>query len=259
MSDGLEAELRSTMVRAVRRFEELPSTNDYALATANDLGDDELPCLVIADLQTDGRGRGANRWWSNAGALTFSLIIQPGRWGVPASMWPRLSVAVGGAVTEALSQFVSGGAVQLKWPNDVYLSGRKVCGVLVETAPSNSDRLVIGVGVNLGNSFTNAPTDVAAKAISLSDATRNSVRREDVLFAILRQLDADLTRLALLDDELLRRWRRSCFLTGRLISISDSETRVFGACLGIEDDASLLIQTEAGPQRRYAGIVEIVD
>jgi BirA family transcriptional regulator, biotin operon repressor / biotin---[acetyl-CoA-carboxylase] ligase len=258
MSDGLEAELRSTIVRAVRHFEELPSTNDYALAVANDLVDGDLPCLVIADLQTAGRGRGANRWWSNPGALTFSLIIQPGRWGVPASMWPRLSVAIGGTVTEALSQFVPGGSVQLKWPNDVYLSGRKVCGILVETAPANSDRLVIGVGVNVGNSFTNAPADVAAKATSLVDATQKSVRREDVLIAILRQLDADLMRLALLDGELLQRWRRSCFLTGRLISISDSETRVFGACLGIEDDASLLIQTEAGPQRRYAGVVEIV-
>lgn len=259
MIDALEAALRSTFVRTARQFEELPSTNDYSLTIANELGDDELPCLVIADRQMAGRGRGSNRWWSNAAALTFSLLIQPGRWGVPASMWPRLSVAVGGAVTESLSQFVTDGSVRLKWPNDVYLGERKVCGVLVETIPGHADRLVIGIGVNVGNSFEGAPADVAARATSLADATGRSIRREEVLAAILQQLDKDLALLARLDDSLLHRWRRNCFLTGRMVSIADVESRTFGACLGIEDDASLLIQTEAGPQRRYAGVVEIVD
>jgi BirA family transcriptional regulator, biotin operon repressor / biotin---[acetyl-CoA-carboxylase] ligase len=259
MLDAPEAALRATMVRGVRQFEELPSTNDYALSIAGELGCTDLPCLVIADRQTAGRGRGANRWWSNTGALTFSLVLEPGRWGVPPSMWPRLSVAVGGAVTEAVLPFVGESAVHLKWPNDVFLRGRKVCGILVEPVPGHSDRLVIGIGVNVGNSFTGAPPDVIASAISISDATGSSPSCSDVLVAILKQLDADLHRLAATDGELLQRWRRRCLLTGRVVSVSDSESTVYGACLGIEDDASLLIQTEAGPQRRYAGVVAIAE
>jgi BirA family biotin operon repressor/biotin-[acetyl-CoA-carboxylase] ligase len=257
--DALEAALRGTIIRGIRQFSELPSTNDHALAIASGLKDADIPCLVIADRQTAGRGRGSNPWWSSHGALTFSLILEPGRWGVPASMWPRLSVAVGGAVTEALIAFVGDNPVQLKWPNDVFLIGRKVCGILVEPVPGHSDRLIVGIGVNVANCFAGAPPDILARAISLADVAQLSPQRNDVLVAILRQLDADLYRLALMDKELLQRWRRRCFLTGRVVSITDSEGSVYGACLGIEDDASLLIQTEAGPQRRYAGAVAVAD
>jgi BirA family transcriptional regulator, biotin operon repressor / biotin---[acetyl-CoA-carboxylase] ligase len=259
MTDALEAALHGTIVRSRRHFRELTSTNDHAISIAAGLSSNDVPCLVFADVQTAGRGRGGNRWWSGRGALTFSLIIEPGRWGVPHAMWPRLSVAAGGAVAEAISSFARACPVQLKWPNDVYLCGRKVCGILVETVPDHADRLVVGIGVNVDNSFAGAPPDIVARAVSMADAVGAAPPREEVLGAIVRQLDVDLQRLAAMDDELLKSWRRRCFLTGRVVSIADVDGSVTGACLGIEDDASLLIQTEAGPQRRYAGVVSVVE
>jgi BirA family biotin operon repressor/biotin-[acetyl-CoA-carboxylase] ligase len=170
-----------------------------------------------------------------------------------------LSVAVGGAVTEAVSRWVPGRAVQLKWPNDVYVDGRKLCGILVETSPRSPDRLVIGIGVNVENSFADAPSDVSARAVSLTDVAPSRPQRWDVLAAIVEHLDTDLKHLAKSPRSLVERWRERCYLTGKSVSVTDVERTMSGACLGLEDDGSLLIQTEAGPQRCYAGVVNVVE
>jgi len=251
--------LANSWVRAWHHADELPSTNDEALARLANLRDNQLPFLILADRQIAGRGRGANRWWSADGALTFSLILEPARWGLERALWPRLSVAVGGAVTEAAARWLPGRLVQLKWPNDVYVDGRKLCGILVETSPRSPDRLVIGIGVNVGNSFAGAPPDVAPRAISMIDIAKSSPSRFEVLGAILECLDADLHQLAYAPQVLIDRWRRCCYLTGKSVAVTDVERVMSGACLGLEDDGSLLIQTEAGPQRCFAGVVNVVE
>lgn len=251
--------LESSFVRGCRHEAELNSTNDFAIQHAATIDAAQLPYLVLADQQTAGRGRGANRWWSAQGALTFSLIVEPEQWRIGAHLWPRLSVAVGGAVAEALRELAPGEDVRLKWPNDVYLRGRKVSGILVETLPSTPKRLVIGIGVNVENSFQDAPAEVASRAISLVDALPEPPGRFETLAAILRHLDADFQSLTTNPKSLTNRWRERCFLTGKFISIGDVERTLSGTCLGLEDDASLLIQTEAGPQRCYAGVVTVTD
>lgn len=256
---ALNSVLARTWLRAWQHEGELASTNDEALGRIGELDRSQVPFLILADRQTSGRGRGANRWWSADGALMFSVVLEPARWGLERALWPRLSVAVGGAVTEAVSHWVSKSRVQLKWPNDVYVDGRKLCGILVETSPRSPERLVIGVGVNVGNSFADAPSDVAARAVSIVDVAAKPPTRFEVLGAILEQLNADLEMLAHSPQSLVVRWRQRCYLTGKAVAVTDVERTMSGACLGLEDDGSLLIQTEAGPQRCYAGVVNVLD
>lgn len=113
---------------------------------------DMQPCLLVAEHQSHGRGRMGRAWLSSAGgsSLTFSL-------GLPMSVadWSGLSLAVGCAIADALEPVAKIPAGQsprlmLKWPNDIWLDGRKLGGILIETVPAGSQRMaIIGVGLNI--------------------------------------------------------------------------------------------------------------
>src|SRR3990172_11878277 len=99
----------TTFVRHVELHDSLPSTNDRAieLAASTEL---QTPALVAARVQTAGRGRGSNTWWSADGALTFSLILDTAGWGLTHPDWPRVSLTTAVAVCDALAKELSSGA-----------------------------------------------------------------------------------------------------------------------------------------------------
>lgn len=231
------------------------STNTFAMHRALRIDARELPLLVIARQQTAGRGRGSNVWWSSDGSITFSLLISPRAAGLAGSQWPTLSVATGSAICSALAGFAGRHSPRLKWPNDVYLRGRKVCGILVEAPSTSDDRVVIGVGINVNNSFAGCPDELDGIGTSLIDVTGSAVSRLDVLMAVLERLRRDLERLAAGDPSLLAVWRSQSLLTGRQVVVDDHQRRIAGTCLGIDDDGALRLLTPAGPQRVLSGVV----
>jgi len=109
---------------------------------------DLQPCLLVAEQQSQGRGRMGRAWLSSAGgSLTFSMGL-----ALDMTDWSGLSLAVGCGIAEALDPLEDGEAprLQLKWPNDLWLDGRKLGGILIETVPAGSQRMVvIGVGLNV--------------------------------------------------------------------------------------------------------------
>jgi BirA family biotin operon repressor/biotin-[acetyl-CoA-carboxylase] ligase len=109
----------------------IDSTNNLAIewATARR---GSTPLLVLAEEQIAGRGRGTNCWWSARGALTFSLVLDSGTIALRAEQWPRVSLAAAVAVCEVLELLVPNIPCGIRWPNDVDLAGRKVCGILPE-------------------------------------------------------------------------------------------------------------------------------
>lgn len=302
---------RETFVAEAEVHAELRSTNDRALRLADSA--ERLPRLIAALRQTAGRGRGGNRWWAGEGALTFSLLLDAPP--VPLERWPQMSLAVGGAVCGAVAGLVPSADVRLKWPNDVFVNGKKACGILVEVppaagrtdcqsvhpphdanmhpagtmvqaascqsvphyahppsqpavnAPGGTDcqsvlrptRVVIGIGLNVNNSLAAAPPDVRARATSLCDLTAVPLDLTDVLVALLRRIDHDLSALAAADPGLPNRWRRLCYLTGRSVAVNDGTRSIAGTCLGIDDDGALRLQTEAGPRRFFGGVVELFE
>lgn len=241
--------------RSVLRLAETASTNTAALEWSRALSWSDLPVLVTAERQTAGRGRGANQWWSDPGALTFSLVIEPAAYGVPVARWPALSLTVGASVAAAVTPWAAAGDVRLKWPNDVFLNGRKLGGVLIESPPDQPARMVIGVGLNVNNSLAQAPPEVRARGISLCDAAGGPLSVEDVLAAVLRQLADDVAALARNDAALVARWRRACLLSGRSIVVADGSRVVSGTCLGIDDDGALRVQSDRHVERLFSGVV----
>ncbi len=243
-----------TLIEHIEYRVETSSTNDLAIDLVRGrMGG--LPCLTLADRQTKGRGRGVNRWWAGTGALTFSLTLDTVAHQLAPRVWPKLSLTVGISVCEALETFVSGHSLHLKWPNDVYLNARKVCGVLVETIAQAPGIIVIGVGINVNNSLHEASEELQQTATSLLDVTKQHHNLTDVLIHQLQHMERRLVKLAEGDEQLAEVWRSRCMLEGRTLTIDAGNRRSTGVCHGIDDEGALLLQTEGGIERCFAGVV----
>jgi BirA family transcriptional regulator, biotin operon repressor / biotin---[acetyl-CoA-carboxylase] ligase len=249
--------IAETCVRRIEYHVELPSTNDFALRLLRDDEPGDLPILVLAARQTRGRGRGDHRWWSSEGALTFSLLTALDPRELPLERRPLLALAVGRAVRDALGEMLPTAVVQLKWPNDVYLNGRKVCGILIELPARPADLCVIGIGVNVNNSFHAAPVEIRERAISLADATdRPAYELTDVLISILQHFEAEMQTLVRQPEAIVDRWQKHCMLTGRWIGLRTETQCTWGHCRGIDWTGRLIIDTPQGPQTFSSGTIE---
>jgi BirA family biotin operon repressor/biotin-[acetyl-CoA-carboxylase] ligase len=235
--------------------DELDSTNARAMELVA-TRDTEVPLLIGATRQTAGRGRGGNTWWSGDGALTFSILFNPREAGLPFLQWPQVALTTGLAVAETLEQFLPPALVQLKWPNDVYFDGRKISGILAEVPPCSTDRLVIGVGVNVSNSSSEAPPDLQSTVISMKDAlTESTPSIDDVLMLLIPRWQWWLEQLALGEIDFAHVWKPRCYLTGYRVSIATGPELQMGFCHGLDRDGALLVETDRGRQRILAGTV----
>jgi BirA family biotin operon repressor/biotin-[acetyl-CoA-carboxylase] ligase len=254
------ARIRSaTFVDRIEYYDELPSTNDLALERARK-ADQVMPLLVLTARQTRGRGRGTNRWWSADGALTFSLVVKVETAEHIAERLPQVSLIAAVAVCQSIATCVPAtNLVRVKWPNDVYLDHRKICGILIEVPAQPPGRMVVGMGVNVNNSLAEAPDELRRRAISLRDATGRVTDLSDFLILIFQHFETGLRALEeghLRLGPLCQPW---CGLRGGNVSVVFGHRRIAGLCQGIDDDGSLVIQTAAGPQRCFSGVVESVD
>lgn len=247
-----------TLVRKADWFAALGSTNDLALQWAAE-AELELPRLIWAETQTAGRGRGAHVWWAAPGALTFSLIVDEASTGLKAATWPQVSVLTGLAIAEALSEFVPAHSIGLKWPNDVQVHGRKICGILVEVPPGQPQRLVIGIGINVGNSFREAPVDLQAIATSLIDLLSDAPPLTEVLLSVLRRWSHLAKQLVANQLDLPTAWARYCTLQDRRVRVTTGEKHVDGVCRGIDADGAMWLETPSARTRQLGGTVRKLD
>ena len=216
---------------------------------------------IVTDEQTNGRGRLGRTWLSEPRLdLTFSVLLRP---RVVPAKGHLLALATGVAVAEVLEQrFGLEGQVSLKWPNDVFLAGKKVCGILLE-ASADADRIlwaVAGVGLNVNSEpsrvLASLPPDLAAEwqgrpqPISLKEHLGVAVPRAPLLAALLARLTwwwagLDWTSTV---PTLLGEWRKRDALAGRPVEVfagaGRSERVAAGIAAGIGAEGQLLIRTK---------------
>jgi BirA family biotin operon repressor/biotin-[acetyl-CoA-carboxylase] ligase len=243
-------------VEQVEFHHEIDSTNDRALELARTAAC-RYPALVVAEVQSVGRGRGANRWWADFGAVTFSLLIETDSTHLPPRRWPQVSLTAGLAVCEVIEDLLVDNeqAVRLKWPNDVFVGHRKVCGILVEAPPDRPRTIVLGIGINVNNSLSHAPPELQSTAAALCDVAKQEFSLIDVLERVLIRLEERLQWIGSRDDELRSRWRQRCLLTDRTVRIDLGARAVTGFCRGIDEEGALMLETPHGPERCFAGVV----
>ncbi|HYZ93406.1 MAG TPA: biotin--[acetyl-CoA-carboxylase] ligase [Actinomycetota bacterium] len=181
--------------------------------------------VIVADHQSAGRGRAGRLWLDVPGAmLMFSALVR----GVRSEDAGSVSLRAGIAVARAL-----GDDARLKWPNDVRLGGKKVCGILGELAPS-ADYLVIGIGVNVGHTDGDLPEEIEATSVRI--ARGDAPRRDDLCVTILRELDAVLA-----DDGWLDEYRARCDTIGSRVRVELTDRTFEGTADGVRDDGALIV------------------
>ena len=228
----------------VRWHASLPSTMDAAAALAHEGAAHGV--IVVADEQTQGRGRRGTAWASPAGAgLYFSFIARP---DVNRSL-SLLTLAAGVAVRDGILS-TTGLAADLKWPNDLLVGKRKLAGILAEglAVGTPEQAVIVGVGVNAQPAAY--PPDVRARATSIEDELGRRADRGVLLCAILISLWEWLARLGQSPGDILQAWRAA--------SPNAIGTRVEwdgrnGVTAGIDDDGALLVKTPTGIERIIAG------
>jgi len=228
--------------RTLEYHERIGSTNDRAREL---LGAGEDGIVVVADLQTAGRGRRGRSWHSPPG---LNLMLSAGlRLGLPAGAAWQLGASTALAVREACMPYAD---LQVKWPNDlVTRDGAKVAGLLLETAMADERvvEAIIGVGINVNWRRADMPAEIGARATSLRDLTGAEVDRTALLRRLLESLDAEVLALER-GGSPLARLRAASWLDGRPVRVTAAESDVEGVVAGIGDDGALVVETERGPQ-----------
>jgi BirA family biotin operon repressor/biotin-[acetyl-CoA-carboxylase] ligase len=146
----------------------------------------------------------------------------------------------------------------LKWPNDVYLQQRKVCGILIEAPHGRSPRLVVGVGINVNNSFASAPPEQRQIAISMSEVAGGRLSRARILIRVLRNLEDQLALLNRNIPQVVDDCRQYCLLSGQRVTCQIGSRQVRAVCDGIDEDGALRLVTPSGVERIVSGQVELV-
>jgi BirA family biotin operon repressor/biotin-[acetyl-CoA-carboxylase] ligase len=170
----------------VVRLPATDSTNDVALACAADGAEEGT--VVVADEQRAGRGRHGRHWHSPAGSnLYCSVVLRPTE---ERRRWPELSWVTAAALADALRGLGVAG-LSIKYPNDVYVAGRKVAGILLETrvGPAAPAAVVAGIGVNVNLELADLPAEIAATATSLRAVLGRPVDREELLRGLCASLE----------------------------------------------------------------------
>ncbi len=171
----------------IERFSELESTNTYAQQKAREGADEGL--VIVADHQTAGRGKPGRKWESPAGKnLLFSILIRP---PVSAAHAPIVTQIACRCVSKVLGKYSI--VSTLKKPNDVMVHGKKICGVLTESATEgkNIESIVIGVGLNVNAK----KEELLPEAISMKEIKNQNYDREEILQDLLAQFETDLQEL----------------------------------------------------------------
>lgn len=241
----------SVIARRVVHLERASSTNDEAERLAREGAPDGT--VVIAEEQTAGRGRVGREWRSPRGkGIYLSVVLRP---ALPPARVSFLTLCGAVAAQQAIASCAPGVRASLKWPNDVLVGGRKVCGILTELT-TEADRIhhgVVGVGMNANH----APGDLAGitAATSLRIETGAAVSRPALARAFLKALDAQYALLAAgRYAEIIDRWLGASETVGRRVRVSSlSGERWEGVATGLDDDGCLLVRLDTGLTRRATG------
>jgi BirA family biotin operon repressor/biotin-[acetyl-CoA-carboxylase] ligase len=229
--------------RRVLVFEQLDSTNNLAAALAREAPEDGI--VVLADEQTAGRGQYGRSWLAPRGqSVLLSLLLFP----PPQLYRPALLTAWAAVSVCTLLRGQLGLAPRIKWPNDVLLEGRKVCGILIEThVQQGTSAAVVGIGLNVRQSGEQLAAAGLPGAVSLQQMGQ-SLEPRQLAVDLLRQLDEDHDRLSRGElHSLEASWRDYLGLVGRAVVAVGSGVEYRGRLLELGFDGVVLNQAEGGP------------
>jgi len=234
-------------------LDEVDSTNNYAKELV--LGGDRKNTVVISECQTGGRGRVGRPFFSPKGnGLYMSIIIYP-KLNVEYATLITSFTAV--AVAKAIEKLTGNCSVNIKWVNDIYMNGKKICGILTEAGfdfeGGAIDYAIIGIGINvLGLDF---PEEIKNIATSIEKETGEKLSRNELGAEILNNLK-DLPE-AIKDNSFLSYYREKSNVIGKNILVMCGDKKYNAKAIGIDNNAALIVETEDGIKTLNSGEVSI--
>lgn len=252
MRAGLGSQATRFSLRVVA---ECASTNTEMMDSPP--ADDGRVHVLFAERQSAGRGRRGRHWqsWPASASLTFSSLWH---FNAGAPVPAGLSLVAGVAVARALES-LNIVSVQLKWPNDVLVLGRKIAGILVELRPGRgrTPAAVIGIGINLAL----PPGADVPSALGITDVATHvaqPVAREPLAALILAELASLLDRYAVHGFPAVREaWQKRNAFADLPVRIEGDGSELSGRCLGVDQDGALLVETDQGVCRVLSGEVSL--
>ncbi len=233
--------------QTVHFFRDLPSTNDLAKELAGISAKEGT--VIIAEKQTKGKGRQGRDWISPEGGLWFSVILRP---KVSPEHSLKLTLLAAVAVTKTLEKLYPL-PVQVKWPNDVLINGKKVCGILSE-ADINGKQLnfvVIGFGINVDFHLSKLPAYLHDSSTTLREELSKKISIDAVFRSVLEQLEHHYLIFNEGNfDFILSEWRRFAKFLGSYVYVTSADERIEGWALDIDEQGALIVKLRDGTTRR---------
>ena len=226
---------------------ETSSTNDWAKELVEHGATEGT--ITIAEIQTTGRGRFGRKWISPKGGLWLSIILKP-------KIKPRESIKLvflaSLAVAEVLHELYTLD-VQIKWPNDILINKRKVCGILIETSIvyDEINYIILGIGINANfNVQRNLPKVLWDSTTSLEDELGRKVDLEKLFKALIEKLDFLYKQFLNKEfDPILKRWKNFAKFFNHVVRIKSETTDIQGIALGIDNNGALILRLKNGSIR----------
>lgn len=231
--------------------EEVDSTNKFLLQTKEY---QENGTVLLAENQTDGRGRLNRTWLSNKEQnLTFSILLNE---GINPSLINIINLASSLAVAQSIENLYQL-HVELKWPNDVLINKKKTAGILLESSSKGNkiEKVVIGIGLNVNQPNFTGKYNIPPTSIRLE--FKKVVSRERLLSELLNNLEELFTAVEHAPDKVLNDWKNRCKLIGEKIKIISGEETKFGIFEDIDENGFLILKTQSTKEKIHFGDVSL--
>lgn len=221
-------------------FNEVMSTNTIAkFLSMNGVGNG---AVVISEKQTKARGRSGKNWESPLGGVWLSIILNP---NVNHSKIPLITLATGVAVENTLKRIGVKNA-EIKWPNDILIHGKKVCGILTEaiTSFNTIESVIIGVGIDANISIENFPEELRENMTTLNDEIGEKVDENLLIKLFLEEFEKISEQFINEEYEtILKEWRKNSYTIGKIVEVHEPFSKSYdGYVLGISRDGSLVVE-----------------
>ena len=244
--------LPSDMIRwNVFYYPELDSTQNKAAELFRSQG--RYGIFVVTDYQSGGRGREERKWIAPPGkALLFSFVLHAGH--VPSHL-PLLTITTVLGVCRAIRSRLDL-KPEVKWPNDVLLDGKKVCGILTEvvTSGKGDEAVVVGIGLNVNQASPDFPGELAHTATSLSIEKREGIDRLSLLKQIMSSFDNHYFLYQRGEHhEIVRRWKSYSSILGRHVCVRTGDQEIKGTVVDLENSGAIVLRLDTGQTKSFFG------
>jgi BirA family biotin operon repressor/biotin-[acetyl-CoA-carboxylase] ligase len=228
-------------------FQNLPSTNYLARELAN--GGTKEGTVVIAETQKQGYGRLNRKWISPKGGIWLSIILRPSIEARYASKLTMLTSVTVAHVLRELYQLKP----EVKWPNDVLINRRKICGVLTEarTRGNSLNYVVLGLGINTDFSLDTLPVHLRDSSTTLMHELRRPIQRESLLSRLLQETESNYEQfIERRFDLIFKEWRRLASFLGSQVKVVNRGEQVEGKAVDIDPNGALLVKLKDSTIRK---------